>query len=1847
MKEELKDLSVAFEVVIKEVDGKFIGECRELAGLVVSGANRNEVIKNMRAAIPLYLRYVPKESFIPVYENKITPIIYDFEEFNGHMYACTNKDSVIRTATGDVGAWESISISNIFSPYFNPPVGQTRNFEEEPLGDYTPQVYCLKAFNDLGTPKLYCGTNATGGIYETLDGKNWSLSFNSGEARIHCLESFKGRLFAGTSTEGKIYAYNGTHWVISLNTAELAINSFGVYRDYLYAGTYPNGIIYRTADGINWQKVFDTNQSFINDFEVYKNRLYVSTSKASGGLIFMTEDGTNWVENFFSEKDVNFYSFALFSNSLYAGSGDNGRIYKTIDGKKWELVFQTDEEDVRSLFVFNGYLYFGSSPKGRIFKTTISNTPPPKVFDAAVAEITSHSAVITWKTDREASTIIEYGLDKTYGNNIINEVKTASHRITLNNLKAMTEYHFRILTYSDVGSFSGILEDYKFTTSAAITPVITSATHPDQSKWYNMADAQVFWGLHPDVKQYLYVIDAAPETKPDPASCQASISDGVTIKNLEDGTWYLHLLIEDKAGNISSTVSHFKLNVDTSALPPALSSPTHPEDTRWYSDSSPVFQLTEPKDLSGISGYYYIVDDLPNTLPNERTGKFIKDLTLKINQLEDGVKYLHVVSKDKAGNTGTKASHCRVNIDTHALPPVVSSPTHTDEELWYPQKKAQLHLGKPHDMSGIEGFYYCVDVSPKTEPRDPEAVYTTSGDISLPERADGTWYIHVKSKDKAGNISKETTHFKLRIDTLALPPNVSSITHPDPHKWYNVKKAQFRIDAPDDLSGIEGWYYAIDNSAKSVPDTSSTWIDKDTLFSGDLADGEWYIHAISKDKAGNVGTSASHYRFNIDTQALPPKVYSKTHKDQEEWYNNSIPELHWDTPADLSGIEGYYYIVDSKYNTVPTKETGEWIKTNQLTLPQLEDGTWYFHITSKDNAGNVGWEAEHFKLKIDTRVDAPKVTSITHPDENRWYNSPEVKIAWTVPQDLSKIKNFYTLLSKEKFMKLDTGSALKTDKREEDYRITEEGTYYFHIVGEDNAGNVGEEPAIYTVHVDLKAEPPELISTTHPGHERFYSNTHPVFVVDRVEDLSGVDGYYYLVDRNPDTLPDKKNAKFTKDGTVKISEKLDDGEWYFHIILKDNAGNTGKEAAHYKFKIETCAPEVFIKEMPEFTAAESFNVEWEGSDKDSGVFCFTVEYREGDKGKWKNWVTEAKSKNAAFKGEDGITYYFRIKARDNAGNWSEFVEDERIKTTIDISAPSPVTQIVARPSAFGAVALEWNKCQDPVSGFAFYRIYRSSTSGHLGMQINDDNSTLDAKFTDTAKELEDGIIYYYTVRAVDRVGNERESGNKQVMAICDRMALPPVVRSSTHPMQESWYNHKNIRLSWDTPQDATRITGYYYIFDQTAVTMPDAKTGTWYTDNELDLPNTGDGTWYLHIISKDEAGNISDEASHFRINIDTTKPKPPVISSITHQDFNRWYNNNSPTFSWTTPPDQAGIEGYYYVFNQMRESKPDIAVASWTKGTMASFVDVPDGTWYLHVLAKDTAGNISEDASHMQANVAMTPPPPQVFSPSHEDQERWYRDKNVKLVWKPAAYVNDIIGYYYTLDNSEKTVPTPKNNKTMDTSIAFTGLNDGQYYFHIVSVDREGVIGKTVAHFRIKIKSKITMRGTVTQSNGVMPLAGAAIEVTKDDGTLLAAGISGKDGNYVIENLTVGRVRVKVSAKNLPPQLISQVELREEESEKMLNISTEIFAMYDPAQEIMTFNYFIPEDGLVSIKFYSEAGKIINTIDEKKKGKIYNNTVMEVKGIEPGTYLYQVQSKGDVTAKITKYGIRKIKIEKN
>jgi len=61
-------------------------------------------------------------------------------------------------------------------------------------------------------------------------------------------------------------------------------------------------------------------------------------------------------------------AMAVFNGFLYAGTGDNGKIYRSSDGTTWAEVEDTTETYIRSMAVFNGFLYAGTYPNGKIYR---------------------------------------------------------------------------------------------------------------------------------------------------------------------------------------------------------------------------------------------------------------------------------------------------------------------------------------------------------------------------------------------------------------------------------------------------------------------------------------------------------------------------------------------------------------------------------------------------------------------------------------------------------------------------------------------------------------------------------------------------------------------------------------------------------------------------------------------------------------------------------------------------------------------------------------------------------------------------------------------------------------------------------------------------------------------------------------------------------------------------------------------------------------------------------------------------------------------------------------------------------------------------------------------------------------------------------------------------------------------------------------------------------------------------------------------------------------------------------------------------------------------------------------
>lgn len=92
----------------------------------------------------------------------------------------------------------------------------------------------------------------------------------------------------------------------------------------------------------------------------------------------------------------------------------------------------------------------------------------PTISNLAVASVTTNSAVISWNTDEPASSIVNYGLNNSYGKTAREDSFKTSHSLTLTGLSASTTYHFEAVSL-DPSDNSSSSANNTFTTSSYST----------------------------------------------------------------------------------------------------------------------------------------------------------------------------------------------------------------------------------------------------------------------------------------------------------------------------------------------------------------------------------------------------------------------------------------------------------------------------------------------------------------------------------------------------------------------------------------------------------------------------------------------------------------------------------------------------------------------------------------------------------------------------------------------------------------------------------------------------------------------------------------------------------------------------------------------------------------------------------------------------------------------------------------------------------------------------------------------------------------------------------------------------------------------------------------------------------------------------------------------------------------------------------------------------------------------------------------------------------------------------------------------------------------------------------
>lgn len=267
------------------------------------------------------------------------------------------------------------------------------------------------------------------------------------------------------------------------------------------------------------------------------------------------------------------------------------------------------------------------------------------------------------------------------------------------------------------------------------------------------------------------------------------------------------------------------------------------------------------------------------------------------------------------------------------------------------------------------------------------------------------------------------------------------------------------------------------------------------------------------------------------------------------------------------------------------------------------------------------------------------------------------------------------------------------------------------------------------------------------------------------------------------------------------------------------------------------------------------------------------------------------------------------------------------------------------------INIRWTGVDDPDSGTSGYRLWlRECTcadcSSFTEPIANEWHAGAGGSYSRDYTSGKNGYWYQAFLRAENGAASptitnpQLSSWVNSAIILCDTTAPPaPTVSSSTHPDQNTWYNHNDPALSWSC-SDISGIIGYSYVLDQTAGTIPDTVsegtgTSTSYTDK-------AEGVWYFHIRACNGVGLWGATTAHYTVRIDISVPPTPTMHDEPY--YTKGWEN---TVSWDAVTDTgSGLQDYHVICDN------DTDTTSWLKEGW------PTGTSYTFTFTDPECANI-------------------------------------------------------------------------------------------------------------------------------------------------------------------------------------------------------------------------------------------------------------------------------------------------
>ncbi|MDI6817231.1 MAG: Ig-like domain-containing protein [Actinomycetota bacterium] len=1431
-------------------------------------------------------------------------------------------------------------------------------------------------------------------------------------------------LFSSTAFAAEEWSTNGP---ANSNVNSVPLSPYFDNDDTIFAGT-PSGV-YRSVDrGKTWTLInsglTSTNVRSITMSPGFQTDKTVFAG-TNGGVFRSTNSGDLWapVNTGLTNLDVRSLAISMNfvnDNTIFAGTHGGGVFKSTDRGASW---VQTNS-GITNLFITDIVI----SPQFTTDSTIYSSTNGAGVFK-------STNAGATWVAANNGITnlsILALGISPNFpnkGNTVFagtsgdgvfkSNDDGASWKIINNGLmhKLVLSLETPPCYCLDRTVFAGTDGGgvYSCVFLDEIAPTTTISTNPvaadGANGWFKTAPSVTLTPEEAGTTYYSWTSATGPWT---------TYSASLTVPQGQSTLYYYSV---DTAGN-TEAVKSLSLKVD-SGLPtdPSLSSPSHSVDV---SSTNPtvVVNMTGASDAaSGLEGFSVEWSQSATTLPDQTVDLGPGTTSTTSTALADGSWYVHVRTKDVAGNWTSTAHLGPFKIDVKAPTTTLSSTPATADGTngWF---KSATSVTLAADEPGTTYYSWTSATGPWT---------TYSASLTVPQGQSTLYYY---SADGSGN-TESVKNRAFKVDSgLPANPSLSSPSHTQGERSLNPVVNINMPGASDAVSGLEGFSVEWSQSATTIPDqTVDLGPGVTSTSSLSLPDGSWYFNVRTKDAAGNWTTTVrlGPYTIDIDPPTTTLSSAPATADGANGWFK-SVPTITL-TSSDPGNT---YYSW--------TSATGPWtIYTAAFTASAGQNTLYYY---SEDQVGNKE-AAKSKEFKVDTQ--APTVFSLSSPaNAGTANNDTGQTFSWNASSDAQSGIAKYILYVDGALNR----DAITTTSYTQASSLAP-GNHTWYVKAVDAAGNTVDSSATFNLTVKDVVPPTTTISpantdswyktspsitlsrgeagTTYyswasaTGPWTTYSaaftaaagqNTVYFYSVDSDLNTEAVKSKLFKIDVNPPTAfnlvspasgatvnndtpqtftwtasADTEsglskyqlyvNGSLNKDNiaasatSVTLSSSLAPGSYTWFVRAVDAAGNTRDSAATNNIVVNDVIP-------PTTTISPSSTSSWY---KTSPTITLTRNEGGTTYYSWTSATGPWTTYSAGFVAPEGqnTLYYYSV---DSAGN------PETAKTqTVKLDTVVPTAFDLVSPANGGTAnndtgqTFTWTASADADSGLSKYQLYINGTLNRDGLAPSSTSVKLSSSLAPGS--------YTWFVRAVDTAGNTRDSSSTFSLTVVD--IVPPISSLSTNPSSadgtSSWF--KTMPTISLTRNEAGTT---YYQWGSTG--------GAWTTYSGAFAAPEGQTTLYYY--SVDTAGNIETTKSK-AFKLDTVMPTAfDLVSPANGGSVN---NDTGQTFTWTASTDVNLAKYQLYINGTLNR---DGLSPSTTSVKLSSSLAPGVYTWNMR--AVDAAGNTVNSTSTFTLTVVDIVPPVStvVTNPANPDgNSSWY-----KTVPSITFTTNEAATTYYQWDTT-------------------------------------------------------------------------------------------------------------------------------------------------------------------------------------------------------------------------------------